>query len=137
MHHHRGLLVLSFSLAFLLWITVRQSLERGEAFMGGSTIATRSIDGVRVRVLTEPGTPTAIELDPATVTIVVNGRPDIITRLVADDIEAYVHLISGNSLGRLHPVKVQVQGVQIVSVNPQEILIQSAVIPDASGQTID
>jgi hypothetical protein len=136
MHHHRGLLLLSFSLASLLWLTVRQSLDRGEGLISSAFITTRTFDGVRVRLLSEPGAPESVQLKPARVDIVVAGRPNILNRMVEGDLEAHVELAGGNSVGKRHPVRVhhQVAGARVVSVQPQEVLI-APVESDSTGGT--
>lgn len=137
MRHNRTLQLLSLSLALLLWLTVGQSLERGEGGLTSGTLATRTFESVRVRVLSEPGSPTEIELEPATVTVVIGGRPKQVSEFSEDEIEAYVRLVTGNSLGKRHPVRIQVSGVQVVSIIPQEITIQGAAPKDTFQTTVD
>jgi hypothetical protein len=137
MRHNRAFQLLSLSLAILLWLTVKQSLERGEGAIPGGTIAMRTYDAVRVRVLTEPGSPTEIELEPSTVSVILGGRPNQISELDPEELEAYVRLVTGNSLGRKHPVQIQVPGFQVVAVNPQEVLIRSAAVEQSFQTTTD
>lgn len=128
--HNLAWKTLSFFLAVLIWLNVRQSLDRP----GGpdaSTSTTRTFDRLPIRVLTLAADLNRFRVQPAEVSVVLSARPALIDRLTSADVEVYVNLTASiPAAGQRQAVHVNAPGAQVLSVSPTEVLIQALAPPD-------
>ncbi|KAB2654630.1 MAG: hypothetical protein DVB31_16485 [Verrucomicrobia bacterium] len=125
LRHNRWQKIVSLLLAMLIWFTVKQGLERGGGFPVVPDANTRTFDHLPIRVLTATANPGPVHLNPSEVTVVLRGRPDVLSRLRPQDVEVYVNLADPaptNTLRRI--VRVNAVGCQVGSVSPEEVLIE-------------
>ena len=84
--HHRWQKIFALLLATLIWFTVRQGVDRnsGPAF--------RTFSPVPIRVLTLASDLDQFRVSPSEVTVILRGKPDVLSMLSTRSIEAYVNL---------------------------------------------
>jgi hypothetical protein len=133
LRHNRWQKGLSLLLATLIWFTVRQSLEHG----GGPLVVPDgkklTFEHLPIRTLGTALDPGLFRVSPTEVTVVLQGRPENLSRLRPSDVDVYVKLTEiplTNSFRR--SIRVHAPGAQVSSVSPQEVLIERELPTDKS-----
>ena len=125
--YNRWQKIFSLIFAVLIWATVRQGVEKD----GGAPVVpegySRTFENLPIRVLTLASELSQFRVNPSHVTVVLRGRPDVLNRLRAQDVEVYVNLAEVSPAD----VHVNAPGAQLGSVSPQEVLIERVQIPDS------
>lgn len=136
LRHNLAWKILSFFLAVLIWLTVRQSIDRpGDP--DAATPTTRTFDRLPIRVLTLAADLNRFRVQPAEVSVVLGARPALLDRLTAADVEVYVNLAAGPpAAGQRQAVHVNAPGAQVLAVSPTEVLIESLHSPDKTPEKI-
>ena len=125
--HHRWQKIFALLLATLIWFTVRQGVDRnsGPAF--------RTFSPVPIRVLTLASDLEQFRVSPSEVTVILRGKPDVLSMLSTRSIEAYVNLSDNVAApGRKLGVQVNAGGAEVVSVSPGEVAIERLASPAPS-----
>ena len=126
----------SLLLATLVWATVRQYASRGGLQVPGPDAPTRLFANLPVRILTLATSLNTYQVDPGQITVVVRGRASTLSRLRAEDIEVYVNLTDLSETEPVRrPVHVNVAGVQVVLIAPEEVLIEPVPTADKAPET--
>lgn len=128
--HNRWQKVLAFVFAILIWLTVRQGIDR----RGGPPVVpdaySRTFEHLPIRVLTLAADLDQFRVNPSEVTVVLRGRPEILEHLNPQEVEVYVNLadqVPQDSERR--PVHVNAPGAQVGSVSPEEVTIERVTSP--------
>ena len=119
---HLWLKAFSLVLATLIWLTIRGNLERE------TRKETKSFDQQPVALLVDSSERRSFMLDPAQVSVTVEGPKDVIDNL--KDVHAYVELASHSGNPANYNVEVLVPaGVTIVLVTPKTVFVKQADVP--------
>ena len=121
MVHNLGWKLLSLFLGALVWYSVNRGIERGFTFSRPNSVTIE----LPVSILTSGQIPTAFEVRPAKVRVTVQGRRDVLKRLLPDDIVAYVDLSDVFTATEVQrPVEVNVQrGATAILVDPASVRV--------------
>ncbi len=117
--------LVSLVLASALWGTVSSVLQKGEQerARGETMNSNKQFQGVPVAVVYTGGDATGYKVDPAKVTVFIQGTPEAITALQPASVQAQVDLRYWDSRESL-PMPVRVispAGTAMVSVSPAEV----------------
>lgn len=122
--HNRWQKFFALLLATLIWLTVRQGVDRnaGPAY--------RTFTGVPIRVLTLASDLDQFRVAPAEVTVILRGKPDTLAQHSNRSVEAYVNLADAPAgTGRQASVHVNAEGAEVVSVSPRDVSIERISTP--------
>jgi YbbR domain-containing protein len=123
-----GWKVLSLVLATLIWFTVRSGNPAGWRGPGESTSDAMVLKRMPITLLTAPGDQRRFQVDPAEVTLLVRGDPNLLRQTERQDFEVYVNLVDvpeGETLRKRIQVNTPV-GVTLHQVTPAFVDIRSS-----------
>jgi hypothetical protein len=117
--------LVSLALAVALWATVATLIEKGERERGVTMSSNKQFQGVPVAVVSAFGDATGYRVEPAEVTVFIQGTPEAITELEPASVRALVDLSYWDSRENLPlPVRIIVPpGTAVVSKSPEEVRI--------------
>lgn len=125
LQYNRWQKIFSLVFAILIWATVRQTLDQADGPPVVPEGNARTFEHLPIRVLTLASNLTQFRVNPASVTVVLRGRPETLNRLRPQDVEVYVNLTdTPDSPPNRRAVHVNAPGAQLGSVSPQEVLIE-------------
>lgn len=117
---HLGWKMLSLGLAVALWMTVKAAInERG-------TQSVRTFDGIPAQIVSSTTDVRAFRVLPATISITVRARPEVIAVLTDREIHALVDVTTAD-LSKNFNRRVQVAapiGITVVRVEPAEVIVE-------------
>ena len=113
--------ILALVLALVLWFFVKSTLEPSRL----SDTATRNFTGVPIELRNRPQDMEVVTQGAGAVSLTLRGAPDIIGRVTAEDVLAYVDL---RSLGEgRHQLSVRVDlpaGIEVTAASPARLEIE-------------
>ena len=118
-----GWKLFSVILAVVLWLTVHKIYEEPKTAFASATGNTVTYDNLPVLVVSSGADVGDFRVSPTTVTVTVNGPPDVMAILQANQIRAVVDLTDIASVRDLR-LRVDVStppGVTLVSVDPPRV----------------
>jgi len=117
---HLGWKMLSLGLAVALWMTVKAAInERGAQ-------SVRTFDGIPAQIVSSTTDVRAFRVLPATVSITVRARPEVIAVLTDREIHALVDVTTAD-LSKNFNRRVQTSapiGITVVRVEPVEVAVE-------------
>jgi YbbR domain-containing protein len=115
--------LVSLALAIALWATVATLIEKAKREKGVTMSSNKQFQSVPVTVVSSSGDASGFKVNPALVTVFVQGTPDAITQLKAASVQAIVDLSYWDSREEL-PLPVRIitpPGTATVSISPAEV----------------
>ena len=128
-----GWKLFSLFLATVLWLVANRILRESAAPLTPTSSSPVIYDKLPVVIVAEASDVHFYRVAPSTVSVTVNGSPDAIAVLQANQIRATVNLTdikSGNELKRRVDVSVP-QGITLISVDPPKV---GVIIPPQTDQ---
>jgi hypothetical protein len=113
-----GWKLLSVALAFAIWLTVKTtSAEQGQT--------ERVFLSLPLQIVSGTADVRTFQMEPATVTVTLKGRPEVINRLAEREIRALVDVTSADVTQnfRRHVDVAVPSGITVVHVEPAEVQI--------------
>lgn len=129
-----GWKALSLLAATLIWLTIHSSIQgtiksAASAGVPGSTVTLN----LPIIVATAAVETHAFRISPRTVDVTLGGDPDLIAKLKASDVDAFVNLIDVVGARDLRK-KVQVrapQGINVSRIEPGDVTVETLPAPES------
>lgn len=127
--HNFGWKVLSFLLAVQIWYNIHSGIEENVTLKRNiaSTVGSGLFARIRVQVLEPPGSTGAYKLNPSTVDITLTGDFDLLQKLGARDVMAFIQTTGSSDETNAFSAQVQVlppPGMSVKLVVPQNVSVE-------------
>ncbi|HAB16093.1 MAG TPA: CdaR family protein [Verrucomicrobiota bacterium] len=123
---HRGQKLFALGLAVLIWLTVRST--EGIRIGDGSTDGRQVFPNVPIVVLTSAADLGRYAVSPEFVNVELSGDPDVLRRVSAQSVEAYVNLVDLGSTPQMIAIHANPpDGTTLVALDPTRVRVDRIV----------